>query len=86
MSLKYTRALLDSALAGVFDNMELEVQPILKLRMPTSCPNVPDEILNPRETWDDVNAYDKQAEELRDMFRANYLESGFADLGIEEVM
>ncbi|MEC7924348.1 MAG: phosphoenolpyruvate carboxykinase (ATP) [Actinomycetota bacterium] len=86
MSLKYTRALLDSALAGVFDNMELEEQPILKLRMPMSCPDVPDEILNPRETWDDVEAYDKQAAELRDMFRANYLESGYANLGIKEVM
>jgi len=64
----------------------LEEQPILKLRMPMSCPDVPDEILNPRETWDDVEAYDKQAAELRDMFRANYLESGYANLGIKEVM
>ncbi|MBG00983.1 MAG: phosphoenolpyruvate carboxykinase (ATP) [Acidimicrobiaceae bacterium] len=86
MSLKYTRALLDSALDGAFDDAEFEIQPILKLRMPTSCPNVPDEVLNPRETWDDVDAYDKQATELRDMFRANYLESEFASLGINEVM
>ncbi|MCH1511977.1 MAG: phosphoenolpyruvate carboxykinase (ATP) [Acidimicrobiales bacterium] len=86
MSLKYTRALLDAALAGAFDNVELETQPILKFQMPTSCPNVPDEILNPRKTWDDVDAYDKQATELRDMFRNNYTKNGFADLGIKPVM
>ena len=86
MSLKYTRALLDSALSGVFDDIELEIQPILKLRMPVSCPNVPDEILDPRSTWDDVDAYDQQALKLRDMFRKNYTESGFQSLGISEVM
>ena len=86
MSLKYTRVLLDSALSGVFDDIELEIQPILKLRMPVSCPNVPDEILDPRSTWDDVDAYDQQALKLRDMFRKNYTESGFQNLGITEVM
>jgi len=86
MSLKHTRALLDAALAGEFDNIELETQPILKFQMPTSCPNVPDEILNPRKTWDDVDAYDKQATELREMFRNNYTKNGFADLGIKPVM
>ncbi len=86
MSLKYTRALLDSALSGVFDDIELEIQPILKLRMPVSCPNVPDEILDPRSTWDDVDAYDQQALKLRDMFRKNYTASGFQSLGISEVM
>ena len=86
MSLKYTRSLLDSALSGVFDDIELEIQPILKLRMPVSCPNVPDEILDPRSTWDDVDAYDQQALKLRDMFRKNYTESGFQSLGISEVM
>ncbi len=86
MSLKYTRALLDSALSGIFDDIELEIQPILKLRMPVSCPNVPDEILDPRSTWDDVDAYDQQALKLRDMFRKNYTDSGFQSLGISEVM
>ena len=86
MSLKYTRALLDSALSGVFDDAELETQPILNLRMPMSCPNVPDEILDPRSTWEDVEAYDQQALKLRDMFRKNYAESGFESLGISEVM
>lgn len=86
MSLKYTRALLNAALAGEFDGAELSTQPTLGLKMPASCPGVPDEILDPRQTWDDPAAYDAQAEKLRDMFRANYEKKGFADLGIKSVM
>ena len=86
MSLKHTRKLLDAALSGEFDDTELATLPILNLRMPTTCESVPDEILNPRETWDDPERYDAQAAELRDMFRANYDEKGFAHLGIAAAM
>ncbi len=86
MSLKHTRKLLDAALSGEFDDTELATLPILNLRMPTTCESVPDEILNPRETWDDPERYDAQAAELRDMFRANYDEKGFAQLGIAAAM
>ena len=86
MSLKHTRKLLDAALSGEFDDTELATLPILNLRMPTTCKSVPDEILNPRETWDDPERYDAQAAELRDMFRANYDEKGFAQLGIAAAM
>lgn len=82
MSLKHTRALLDAALAGEFDDVEVSIQPILGLRMPVTCAAVPDEILDPRGTWDDPDAYDVQATKLRDMFRANYEAKKFADLGI----
>jgi phosphoenolpyruvate carboxykinase (ATP) len=86
MSLKHTRKLLDAALSGEFDGSELVSQPILNLRMPTTCEGVPDEILNPRGTWDNSSEYDKQATELREMFRRNYEEKGFADLGIAAAM
>ena len=86
MSLNHTRKLLDAALSGEFDDTELITLPILNLRMPTTCESVPDEILNPRETWDDPERYDAQAAELRDMFRANYDEKGFAQLGIAAAM
>jgi len=86
MSLKHTRALLDAALAGEFDDAELVTQPTLGLRMPTHCDGVPDDILDPRQTWDDPEAYDVQAAKLRDMFRANYEKKGFADLGIAPKM
>ncbi len=86
MSLKYTRALLDAALNGDLDDVPTETQEILGLRMPTTCPGVPDEILNPRNTWEDKAAYDASATKLRDMFRANYEAKGFAELGIDAAM
>lgn len=86
ISIKWTRALLNAALAGELDEgkVEHEVHPILNLKMPKSCPDVPSEILNPRESWSDKAAYDAQAEKLRDMFRENFKNKGFAEYGIEE--
>ena len=86
MSLKATRALLNAALEGGFDDVELEVQPILGVKMPTSCAGVDNAILNPRDTWDDPAAYDEAALKLRSMFRANYDKQGYADLGITAAM
>jgi phosphoenolpyruvate carboxykinase (ATP) len=86
MSLKATRALLNAALNGDFDGVEFEVQPILGVKMPTTCEGVDDEILNPRDTWDDPEAYDEAAAKLRDMFRANFEKQGYADLGITPAM
>ena len=84
MSLKITRALLNAALNGELDGVETEVQPILNLKMPKACPGVPSEILNPRNTWTDPAAYDASATKLRDMFRENFKNKGFAEYGIEE--
>ena len=86
ISIKWTRALLNAALAGELDEgkVEHEVQPILKLKMPKACPGVPSDILNPRNAWADAAAYDAQAEKLRDMFRDNFAKKGFAAYGIEE--
>jgi phosphoenolpyruvate carboxykinase (ATP) len=83
MSLKVTRALLNAALNGELDGVETETQPILNLKMPTSCPGVDSNILNPRNTWADKDAYDAQATKLRDMFRDNFEKKGFAAFGIE---
>jgi phosphoenolpyruvate carboxykinase (ATP) len=84
MSLKVTRALLNAALNGELDNVETETHPILKLKMPKSCPGVDSAILNPRNTWADKTDYDATAEKLRDMFRDNFRKKGFAAFGIEE--
>ena len=88
MSIKYTRALLNAAFAGGLDagKVEYDVHPILKLRIPKSCPGVPSEILNPRNTWSDKAAYDAAAAKLRDMFRKNFEDKGFAKLGIAPSM
>ena len=83
MSIKLTRALLNAALNGELDGVETEVQPILKLKMPVSCPGVDAAMLNPRNTWADKAAYDATATKLRDMFRKNFDSKGFAAFGIE---
>ena len=88
ISIKDTRALLDAALRGDLDEGKVahDVHPTFNLRMPKSCPGVDARILNPRNTWADKAAYDAQATKLRDMFRKNFEEKRFADLGIEPVM
>ncbi len=86
ISIRHTRALLDAALRGDLNNVPCRTHPIFGLRVPTVCPGVPDEILDPRQTWSDPAAYDTQAERLRDLFRQNFESRGFDALGIEPVM
>jgi phosphoenolpyruvate carboxykinase (ATP) len=88
ISIGHTRALLNAALNGDLDagKVEYDVHPIFNLKMPRSCPGVPAEILDPRNTWSDKAAYDQQATRLRDMFRENFDKKGFGGLGIKAVM
>ena len=88
ISIKHTRALLNAALAGELDDgkVSYDTHPVFKLRIPTSCPDVPADILNPRDTWEDKDAYDAQADKLRKMFRDNYEAKGLGELGIPAVM
>jgi phosphoenolpyruvate carboxykinase (ATP) len=86
MSIQHTRALLNAALAGQLDGVPTELHPVFNLKMPKSCPGVPAEVLNPRNTWSDKAAYDAAATKLRDMFRKNFDDKGFAALGIKPAM
>jgi len=86
MSLTHTRALLNAALRGDFDDVETTTSPVLGFTIPVDCEGVPNEVLNPRDTWDDGDDYDIAATKLRDMFRANYTEKAYADLGIPEAL
>jgi phosphoenolpyruvate carboxykinase (ATP) len=71
MKLSFTRAMIHAAFDGQLDDVAFETDPIFGLSMPTSCPNVPSEVLNPRNTWMDKDAYDTQANKLHAMFEAN---------------
>jgi phosphoenolpyruvate carboxykinase (ATP) len=88
ISIKDTRALLNAALRGDLHDGKASyaVHPTFQLKMPKSCPGVDAKILDPRNTWSDKAAYDAQATKLRDMFRKNFEEKGFAQLGIEPAM
>lgn len=72
MKLRYTRAMLHAAFEGYLDEVPYDIDPIFGLHIPTSCPEVPAELLSPRSTWSDPDAYDKQANELKAMFNANF--------------
>lgn len=72
MQIRYTRAMLKAALNGDLDNVEYETDAFFGLNIPTIVPNVPHEVLNPRNTWSDKLAYDKQAKNLLQLFEENF--------------
>ncbi len=72
MKLSYTRAMITAALDGKLDNVDYETDPVFGMQMPTSCPGVPSEILNPRNTWEDKAAYDAKAKNLAEQFNKNF--------------
>lgn len=72
MKLSYTRAMITAALTGKLDNVTYETLPVFDLAMPTTCEGVPSEILNPRATWADKNAYDTTANSLAEKFVKNF--------------
>ncbi len=83
MKLKYTRAMITAAMNGELDNVQYEAHPVFGVLMPTSCPNVPAEILIPRNTWEDKAAYDKKAGELAQLFVKNFAK--YADQANDEI-
>ena len=72
MKLKYTRSMLNAAMDGKLGNVTFEMHPVFGVAMPTECPDVPSELLNPRNTWKDKVGYDKSANELAQLFNANF--------------
>jgi phosphoenolpyruvate carboxykinase (ATP) len=74
MKLAYTRAMITAALAGRLDDVDTVTDPVFGLEVPVSVPDVPDNVLRPRETWHDRQAYDRYAAKLAGMFRTNFRE------------
>lgn len=72
MKIKYTRAMLNAALNGDLDNVEFVVDKRFGFEIPTSCTDVPDEVLIPRNTWSDSEKYDATADKLAQMFNDNF--------------
>ena len=72
MKLKYTRALISAALEGKLQNAGFQKDQTFGLQFPNHCPGVPFEMLNPRNTWADKNAYDAQALQLAKAFVKNF--------------
>ncbi len=83
IKLKYTRAMITAAMTGKLDNATFENHEVFGLAMPTECPAVPTEILNPKNTWADKAAYDAKANDLAGKFVANFAQ--FEDGVTEEI-
>jgi len=72
ININYTRAMVRAAISGELDTVEMVTDPIFGLHSPTSCPDVPGELLLPRNTWADKAAYDRQAADLAARFKKNF--------------
>lgn len=72
ISIKDTRAIVTAALNGDLEKVEYELDPIFNVSVPKSCPNVPSEILSPKNAWKDKEAYEKQAKTLAKDFVENF--------------
>lgn len=72
ISIKYTRALLNAALDGKLNNVEFTKDPIFGFEVPKTCPNVPDEVLNPASSWADKKEYDRRYKDLAMRFKQNF--------------
>jgi phosphoenolpyruvate carboxykinase (ATP) len=72
IDLGYTRAIVRAILDGTLAEVETRTEPFFGLHIPQQCPGVPDDLLDPRATWADPAAYDRQAEALAADFETNY--------------
>jgi phosphoenolpyruvate carboxykinase (ATP) len=76
MNIDHTRSMVRAALNGELDDVPTTIDPIFGVEVPSTCPDVPPEFLQPRSTWQDKAAYDLQARKLARMFADNF--EGFA--------
>lgn len=76
MKLKYTRAMVSAALNGQLGKVKYKRDPVFNIFVPGECPDVPKEILSPRDTWTDKDAYDRTAKDIASRFAKNFQKYG----------
>ena len=76
--------MLDEAISGNLNDAEYIKEPFFSLHIPKNIHGVPSEVLVPRDTWQDKNAYDKKAGELANMFKKNFEQ--FTDQASNEIL
>ncbi|MEM7160932.1 MAG: phosphoenolpyruvate carboxykinase (ATP) [Bacteroidota bacterium] len=84
LKLSWTRSMITAALEGHLNKVQYQNHEIFGLAMPVECPNVPAEILNPKNTWTNKEDYDKKANDLADKFVKNF--EDFASLASSEIL
>lgn len=83
IDIHHTRAMLNAVLSGEMENVEMTTDPFFGLSIPLHCAGVPDGILDPRSTWSDPAAYDRQATKLAELFHENF--KGYMDMVEDEI-
>jgi phosphoenolpyruvate carboxykinase (ATP) len=82
MDIDITRAIVHAALSGELEEVEYAEDPLFHILMPRACPDVPCEILNPRNTWQDKEAFDLRARKLAADFSAHF-DRAYGSKGID---
>jgi phosphoenolpyruvate carboxykinase (ATP) len=76
MNLTHTRSMVTAAINGEIDKVSVKHHATFNLDMPVSCPDVPDDVLDPRNTWSDKDRYDAAAKRLALLFVKNFEKFG----------
>ena len=84
MKLSFTRAMITAALNGELEKVDYDKMPVFGLSIPKSCPGVPNEILNPKNTWADKSEYDAKTNTLAASFVKNFAQ--YAEYANEEIL
>jgi phosphoenolpyruvate carboxykinase (ATP) len=72
MKIAYTRAMIRAALEGTLGDVKSAPDPVFGVGIPEAVPDVPNDVLQPRNTWHDKKAYDEQAHKLAQRFKQNF--------------
>ncbi|MGD9144274.1 MAG: phosphoenolpyruvate carboxykinase (ATP) [Anaerolineae bacterium] len=82
MDIDITRAIVQAAVNCDVETVEFYEDPLFHILVPRACPGVPDEILNPRNTWEDKEAFDQRAKKLAADFSAHF-DKAYGNKGID---
>ncbi|QDH80081.1 phosphoenolpyruvate carboxykinase (ATP) [Echinicola soli] len=84
MKLPYTRAMIAAVLEGKLDSVPFKTHEVFNVAVPQHCPNVPEEILNPKSTWENPGEYDQKSHQLAKSFVENFKK--YEDFASEDIM
>ncbi|MFN2186961.1 MAG: phosphoenolpyruvate carboxykinase (ATP) [Anaerolineae bacterium] len=82
MDIEITRSIVHCSLRGTLEEVEYDEDPLFHIQVPRTCPNVPTEMLNPRNTWEDKAAFDLRAKKLAADFSAHF-DKAYGSKGID---
>lgn len=83
ISIPHTRAMVTAALNGELEKQEFWTHPVFNVLVPKTCPGVPSELLDPRSSWADPEAYDAMSAKLAAMFVENFKQFANVDHLVE---